>query len=38
MAKMRRLEKEKEEWLDTFRKSAHVVPEVKHIITVRIDG
>ena len=33
-----RREKEKEEWLDTFRKSAHVVPEVKHIITVRIDG
>ena len=38
IAKMRRLKQEREEWLSTFRKSAHVVPEVKHILTVRIDG
>ncbi len=38
VAKMRRLKEEREEWMDTFRKSAHVVPEVKHILTVRIDG
>lgn len=38
IAKMRRLMDEREEWMNTFRKSAHVVPEVKHILTVRIDG
>ena len=38
IAKKRRLKQEREEWLSTFRKSAHVVPEVKHILTVRIDG
>lgn len=38
VAKMRRLKEEREEWMNTFRKSAHVVPEVKHILTVRIDG
>ena len=38
MAKMRRLKEEREEWMNTFRKSAHVVPEVKHILTVKIDG
>ena len=38
IAKMRRLNKEREEWMSMFRKSAHVVPEVKHILTVRIDG
>ena len=38
VAKMRRLKDEREEWMNTFRKSAHVVPEVKHILTVRIDG
>ena len=38
LAKMRRLKEEREVWMDTFRKSAHVVPEVKHIITVKIDG
>lgn len=38
VAKMRRLKAEREEWMSTFRKSAHVVPEVKHILTVRIDG
>ena len=38
VAKMRRLKEEREEWMSTFRKSAHVVPEVKHILTVRIDG
>ena len=37
-AKMRRLKEEREEWMNTFRKSTHVVPEVKHILTVRIDG
>lgn len=38
VSKMRRLKAEREEWMSTFRKSAHVVPEVKHILTVRIDG
>jgi len=38
VAKMRRLKEEREEWMNTFRKSAHIVPEVKHILTVRIDG
>lgn len=38
VAKMQRLKEEREEWMNTFRKSAHVVPEVKHILTVRIDG
>ena len=38
LAKMRRLKEEREVWMDTFRKSAHVVPEVKHILTVKIDG
>jgi len=38
MAKMRRLKAEREEWMNTFRKSAHVVPDVKHILTVKIDG
>ena len=38
LTKMRRLKEEREEWMNTFRKSAHVVPEVKHILTVRIDG
>ena len=38
LAKMRRLKEEREVWMDTFRKTAHVVPEVKHILTVKIDG
>ena len=38
LAKMRRLKEEREVWMDTFRKSAHVVPEVKHILTGKIDG
>lgn len=38
LAKMRRLKEEREVWMDTFRKSAHVVPKVKHILTVKIDG
>ena len=38
LAKMRRLKEEREEWMNTFRKCAHVVPEVKHILTVKIDG
>ena len=38
LAKMSRLKEEREVWMDTFRKSAHVVPEVKHILTVKIDG
>jgi hypothetical protein len=38
LAKMRRLKEEREEWMSTFRKSARVVPEVKHILTVKIDG
>ena len=38
LAKMGRLKEEREVWMDTFRKSAHVVPVVKHILTVKIDG
>ena len=37
-ARMKQLQKERSEWEDTFRKISHVVPEVKHIITIRIDG
>lgn len=38
LSKMRHLKKEREEWLDTFKKSGHVAPSVKLIMTVRIDG
>ena len=38
LSKMRHLKKEREEWLETFRKSGHVAPYVKLIMTVRIDG
>ena len=38
VAKMRRLKEEREQWLNTFRKSSYVVPDVKHILTIRIDG
>ncbi|MBQ9636770.1 MAG: DEAD/DEAH box helicase family protein [Prevotella sp.] len=38
ISKMRHLKKEREEWLGTFRKSSHVAPYVKLVMTVRIDG
>ena len=37
-AKMRKLQAEKEEWNNVFAKGRSVVPDVKHILTVRIDG
>ncbi len=37
-AKMRRLKEERNIWMNTFRKSSYVVPELKLILTVRIDG
>ena len=37
-AKLRKLATEKEEWKSTFAKGLSVVPDVKHILTVRIDG
>lgn len=37
-AKMRRLQAEKEEWTNTFAKGRSVVPDVKLILTVRVDG
>lgn len=37
-AKIKRLKKEKQEWDENFLKARNVVPEVKHILTVRIDG
>ena len=37
-AKMRKLQAEKEEWTNTFRKGRSVVPDVNLILTVRIDG
>lgn len=37
-AKMRKLQSEKEEWSNAFAKGLSVVPDVNHILTVRIDG
>lgn len=37
-AKMRRLQAEKEEWTNTFTRGRSVVPDVKLILTVRVDG
>ncbi|NLD30950.1 MAG: DEAD/DEAH box helicase, partial [Trichococcus flocculiformis] len=37
-AKLRKLTTEKEEWKSAFAKGLSVVPDVKHILTVRIDG
>lgn len=37
-AKMRRLRIEKDDWMNAFQKASHVVPDLKHIITIRIDG
>ena len=37
-AKMRKLLTEKEEWTNIFAKGRSVVPDVNHILTVRIDG
>lgn len=37
-AKMRHLKIEKEDWMNAFKKASHVVPDLKHIITIRIDG
>lgn len=37
-AKMQKLQTEKEDWSNAFAKGRSVVPDVNHIITVRIDG
>ena len=37
-AKMRKLQTEKEDWQNAFAKGRSVVPDVKHILTVRING
>lgn len=37
-AKMRKLQAEKEDWSNAFAKGRSVVPDVSHILTVRIDG
>ena len=37
-AKTLRLQKEKEEWNNTFMRGQSVVPDIKQILTVRIDG
>ena len=37
-AKMRKLQAEKEDWNNAFAKGRSVVPDVNHILTVRIDG
>lgn len=37
-AKMRRLQSEKEEWTNTFTRGRSVVPDVKLILTVKVDG
>ncbi|KAF5047770.1 RNA polymerase-associated protein RapA [anaerobic digester metagenome] len=37
-AKLRKLTTEKEEWKSAFAKGLSVVPDVNHILTVRIDG
>lgn len=37
-AKLRKLAAEKEEWKSAFAKGLSVVPDVNHILTVRIDG
>lgn len=36
--KMRKLQAEKEEWNNAFTKGRSVVPDVNHILTIRIDG
>ena len=37
-AKMRKLQEEKENWQNAFAKGRSVVPDVKHILTVRVNG
>ena len=37
-SRLKRLEQEKQEWKDLFDKNSNVVPGVKQIMTVRIDG
>ena len=37
-SRIRKIETEQQEWLDNMRKSQSVVPDVKNIIKVRIDG
>jgi hypothetical protein len=36
--KLRKLDAEKEYWNDLFAKGRSVVPDVNHILTIRIDG
>ena len=37
-SRLKRIEEEKQVWLDNMRKSQSVVPDVKNIIRVRVDG
>jgi hypothetical protein len=37
-SRIRKIETEQQEWLDNMRKSQSIVPDVKNIIKVRIDG
>jgi hypothetical protein len=37
-SRIKKIEAEQQEWLDNMRKSQSVVPDVKNIIKVRIDG
>ena len=37
-SRLKRLEQEKQEWKDLFDKNSNVVPGVRQIMTVRIDG
>ena len=37
-SRIKKIETEQQEWLDNMRKSQSIVPDVKNIIKVRIDG
>lgn len=37
-ARLRHIDEEKQQWLDNMRKNKRVVPDLKNIINVRIDG
>lgn len=38
ISRIRKIEQEQKQWMDTMRKNQSVVPDVKNIIKVRIDG
>ena len=37
-ARLRKLQEEKMKWNTVFSRESNVVPDLKHIITIRIDG